>query len=95
FEVYLEKKPDIVITDILMPRLDGLKLSKEIKNISNETKIIISSAYSDTKYLLEAIEIGVFGYIIKPYNKQQIDDILIKCSDSISYEKNWKSINKK
>ncbi|NWF67332.1 MAG: response regulator, partial [Campylobacterales bacterium] len=87
-ELFKIHKPDVVITDILMPRLDGIGLSKEIKKISKDTKIIISSAYSDTSYFQEAIDIGIFGYMMKPFNKSKIEEILAKCAKEITYQKN-------
>jgi DNA-binding response OmpR family regulator len=56
---YHKIKPDIIITDIMMPKMNGLELAKEIKSIDEDIPIIILSAYSHTDMLLEAIEIGV------------------------------------
>jgi two-component system response regulator VanR len=59
-------KPDIVITDIMMPVLDGLSLTREIKNIAKQTPVIILSAFSEKERLLGAIDVGVDKYLIKP-----------------------------
>lgn len=75
-------KPDIVITDIMMPVVDGLMMAKEIKNISKETPIIILSAFSEKERLLEAIDIGIDKYLIKPIDP----DNLLKTIALISKE---------
>jgi len=65
-ELYQKHRPEIVITDIKMPLMNGLEISKAIKNIDKNTKIIIVSAYQDTEYFLDAIDIGVNQFILKP-----------------------------
>ena len=69
---YHKIKPDIIITDIMMPKMNGLELAKEIKSIDEDIPIIILSAYSHTDMLLEAIEIGVKKYFIKPFNPDEL-----------------------
>jgi len=59
-------KPDIVITDILMPIKNGLEMTKEIKEISKDTVVVILSAFSEKDKLLGAIDVGVDKYLIKP-----------------------------
>ena len=63
---YKEQKFDIIITDIEMPRLDGLSMSRQIKEDNFEMPIIVISAYSNTDYLIDAIAIGIDHYILKP-----------------------------
>lgn len=65
-------KPDIVITDILMPILDGLEMSKEIKKMSRETPIIVLSAFSEKERLLKAIDVGIDKYLIKPIDPDEL-----------------------
>lgn len=65
-------KPDIVVTDIMMPVVDGLVMSKEIKHISKQTPIIILSAFSEKERLLEAIDVGIDKYLIKPIDPDQL-----------------------
>ncbi len=65
-------KPDIVITDIMMPICDGLEMSKGIKQISREIPIIILSAFSEKKRLLNAIDIGIDKYLIKPIDPDEL-----------------------
>ena len=72
-EKFLKFLPDIVITDITMPELNGLDMVKEIKKIDSTIPIIILSAYSEKEKLLNAIDVGVIKYFIKPFDP---DDLL-------------------
>ncbi len=86
-DYYKEQKFDIVVSDIQMPIKNGLEMAKEIKEIDMEQEIIITSAYSETSYFLDAISIGVNGYIIKPIDYVQMNQELYKSSIKISYMK--------
>ena len=65
-DLFLRHSPDIVITDIMMPRMNGLEMARSIRGNGRETQIIVITAYSDTNYLLDAIDIGVDKFVIKP-----------------------------
>ncbi|MDO5141537.1 MAG: response regulator [Eubacteriales bacterium] len=68
----LEKRPDIVLTDIRMPFMDGLELSKIIHQKLPETKIIILSGYNEFDYARQAISLGVSDYLLKPVSSEDI-----------------------
>lgn len=74
-----KKRPDIVITDIRMPFMDGLELSRLIKREMPEIKIIILSGYGEFEYAKEAITIGVTEYLLKPINSVE----LMKCLNDV------------
>jgi len=65
-------KPDIVITDILMPIRDGLEMARDIKQISRETPVIALSAFSEKERLLKAIDVGIDKYLIKPIDPDEL-----------------------
>lgn len=65
-------KPDVLITDIKMPFMDGLTLSRLVKKELPEMKIIILSGYDDFQYAREAIGIGINEYLLKPISKDSI-----------------------
>jgi len=75
-ELYAANQYDIVITDIEMPKLNGIEMSKKIKAINPEQDIIITSAYTNPEYFIEAIRTGVSGYIIKPVDFYQVNQLL-------------------
>ncbi|ANE35469.1 two-component system response regulator [Campylobacter iguaniorum] len=64
--------PDIVITDISMPIMDGLDMASGIRNISKDTPIIVLSAFSEKEKLLKAIDVGIDKYIIKPIDMEEL-----------------------
>lgn len=72
-------KPQIVITDICMPGLDGISLIKQGLQYNPETKFLIISGYSDFEYAQEAIKLGVVDYILKPIDQKE----LMKCLEKI------------
>jgi len=60
-----ELKPDIVIMDIVMPKLNGVEATKQIKQASPSTSILILTAYSDIRYIIGLLEVGACGYLLK------------------------------
>ncbi len=81
--VFNEKMPDIVITDIMMPCMDGLKMSEEIRKIDPSAPIIITTAFDQTDYLLRAIETGITNYVLKPVKTETLLTALTRCADEI------------
>jgi len=75
--LYTLHKPDIVLTDINMPKLDGLELVKHIRQNDKKTKIIVLSAYSDQEKLMKAIPLGLFAYLVKPIKGDALKKVLI------------------
>ncbi len=67
-KMYKEFKPDIVISDIQMPIMDGISMSKEILSINPDAKIILTTAFNEAGYLEQAKNIGVSDYVNKPVN---------------------------
>jgi diguanylate cyclase (GGDEF)-like protein len=69
---------DLVITDINMPRMNGLEMSKEIKAINQNVPIIVATAFSNTEYLLEAIDLGIDKYVLKPIDLNKLISMMSK-----------------
>lgn len=76
-EIYTKKKPDIIVADIHMPRLDGLSMIEKIRKTDKETQIIITTAHSDKEKLLQAIELHLVKYLVKPVESKTLKDILL------------------
>lgn len=68
----IRQKPDLLITDIKMPFMDGLTLAKLAKKELPELKIVILSGYDDFNYAKQAISIGVEDYLLKPITKNAL-----------------------
>ncbi len=75
-EIYIQHQPDIVITDIAMPYLNGIEMSRKIKSINPKAQIILTTAFSDSQFLIQSIEIGVNYYLLKPIQKKQLVDTI-------------------
>jgi len=82
-EIFKKEKPDIVISDLRMPNMDGIELSKEIRKIDKICPIVITTAFSDLETILEAVDIGIDKYVLKPINTKELvealEEVAIKC----------------
>lgn len=76
---------DLIITDILMPQMNGLEMARRVRHADRDQKIIIVSAHYETDYFSEAIRIGVDGFVVKPVEPQQLFDALYKAAQSIRH----------
>lgn len=75
-ELYHQHKPDIIITDISMPIMDGIEMIRTIRQSNKHIPIMINSAFSDQHYLLESIYLGVDRYTVKPIRQDEFLDAL-------------------
>ena len=82
-----ETKPDVLITDIKMPFMDGLQLSKIIREHMPWIKIIILSGHDEFEYAQSAIKLGVTEYLLKPISAQDLKNVLINLSSMLDREK--------
>ena len=85
--LFREKRPELVITDIRMPVLDGLGMAKAIKALDPDVKIIITSAHGDTPSLLAAIDSDVDAYVMKPLETGKLLAAMTKCAEVIEYRR--------
>ena len=76
-------RPDVLITDIKMPFMDGLELSRLVKKTLPRTRIIVLSGYNEFEYAKEAIKIGISDYLLKPVSSAGLIDALKKAADEI------------
>ena len=74
---------DLVITDIQMPKMNGLELTKSIYNYNSSQTIIVISAHNESHYLLEFVNIGIEYFIVKPFDIEEIMNVLYKSSRKI------------
>ncbi len=85
-EVYKNQKPDIIISDIQMPRVDGLEMAKKIRQNDKKTPIIIATAHTQNNYLLKAVELQLIKYIVKPVTGKKLKDALNLACEHLSIE---------
>jgi len=88
-EIYNENEPDIVITDILMPQMDGIQLIEKLRQDNREIAFIIISGYDEFAYAQSAMRLNVFDYLLKPFLPQQLADVLLKVKESIDRRRNF------
>jgi DNA-binding response OmpR family regulator len=104
--LFKKLKPDIVITDIMMPRMSGLEMAQELRKLNPDIHIIVLSAFSEKEKLLSAIDIGINKYFLKPFDTDELldyiqsitpklSDRLIKLDDGFVFNKSTNSLYKK
>lgn len=76
YKIYEDKKPDLIITDIKMPKLNGIDLLKKIRQRDSKVRVIITSAHTDLDYMLDAAELHLVKYIIKPITEDKLTKAL-------------------
>lgn len=91
-ETFKNNQIDLIITDIQMPKMNGLEMSYAIREIDKEAKIIITTAFNDTEYLMEAIKLNLGNYITKPLDLNYLIKIMIESAKNILLEKENKQI---
>jgi len=91
---FLECSPDIIITDIQMPIQNGLEMIQEIRKNNQDIPIIVTSAFNDNNYLLQAINLGVEYYLIKPILLEKLETKLNKIIKQIFQERELLSYKK-
>ncbi len=87
YALYEKKKPDIIITDIHMPRLDGLSMIEKIRKKDLQTKIIVTTAHSEKEKLIQAIELHLVKYLVKPVQSDEIKDLILSLVDELREKK--------
>ena len=83
---------DIVISDIRMPFLDGLEITRLAKEQRPETKIILISGYDDFRYAREALKLGASDYLLKPINEEELIALLKRTVEQLQVQKQQESI---
>lgn len=89
-ELILSRNPDIVIVDINIPFINGIELSKKVRESNPAIKIIIVTGYGEFEYAREAIEAGVLKYLLKPIDSKELVQVLVKAQKEIDEEKKTK-----
>jgi len=86
YALYVEHSPDLIISDIKMPKLSGLALATKIRQSDKHIPIILATAHTETEYLLKAIELQLIKYIIKPITADKLQEALTLACDILKDE---------
>lgn len=82
-----EHRPDIIITDIRMPGMDGLELAAFAKQRLSFCKVIVITGYQDFSYAKQCVRLGVFEYILKPLDNEELSDVVARAADELGRER--------
>lgn len=78
FQIVKMERPDIVITDIRMPKMSGLDLICRSRELNKDTRFVVISGYTDFEYAHRALQYGVDDYLLKPVNEKELNDVMRK-----------------
>ena len=95
YEIFKKEKPDLILSDIKMPVINGLDMINKIRQEDKSVRIIIMSAYGESKYFINAIETGVKGFLIKPIKNDHLTKIVSEQANDILLERKLKLAEKK
>lgn len=77
-------KPNLIVTDVKMPQMDGLQFSSEVKKVMPETEIVILSGHDNFSFAQTAVRLGASDYLLKPIKKKDFEEMLQKAAERIS-----------
>jgi len=87
FDIFKNKKPHIIITDIKMTKTSGIDLIKRIRQMDKRCQIVILTAFTDTQYLLDAVELNLVKYLVKPIRHDKMYSVLNQCAINLKEKK--------
>lgn len=92
-KLYEEKAPNIILLDINLPGMNGIDLAQTIRQKDRQTRIIISTAYTDKAFLLKAVELELTRYLVKPITSEELVDAFSKAADEYAQLNNTKFVD--
>lgn len=87
YDIYLEKKPDVVMLDIEMPNMSGIQVAEKIREKDKNVKIVFLTAYTDKDFLLKAVPLNLVDYLVKPLNGVDLQALLKKTFEELEKDK--------
>lgn len=95
YEKAVAEKPDIIVTDIRMPEMDGLEMIRELKKAGCSAEFIVLSGYAEFSYAKKAIELGVRDFITKPVDEKELSETITRvCGEIATRRKTQDSLGK-
>lgn len=90
-ESYRIYKPDLIITDIMMPVMDGLEMVEHIRQKDTDVRLVILSAYGEAEYFMDAIKIGVNSFLLKPVETKKLTSLVVELGKGILLKREVKA----
>lgn len=94
-KILQKTKIDLIITDIRMPKMDGITLVKQIQNLPDKPFVIVVSGYDDFNYAVEALRQGVRDYLLKPIEREKFTAVILSVQEEIQNRKEEKQVTEK
>ena len=88
FEIFKNENIDLVMTDLTMPKMDGLNLIKKVRSIDYNQHVIVLTAHNSSTNLIETIDLQLDGFLLKPIKMGKMLELLLKVTHVINLEKN-------
>ncbi|OFR39729.1 DNA-binding response regulator, partial [Streptococcus sp. HMSC071H03] len=86
-------QPDIVLTDINMPHISGIKLAQLVKEQYPSVHIIFLTGYDDFDYALSAVKLGADDYLLKPFSREDVETMLLKVKEKLDKERKQQQVH--
>ncbi|KAF0215185.1 MAG: multi-sensor signal transduction histidine [Geobacteraceae bacterium] len=93
--IYKDVTPDIVITEIGLPFMNGLEMATQIRALNAKAQIILTTAHRDTDHFLDAINIGITAYLLKPVDTDSLFAALDKCMENVKAERELQELTER
>ncbi len=84
---FINNTPDLIMTDIRMPKLNGIEMTRELRKTNPDVPIVVLSAFNDNNILLDSVDLGISKYVLKPFKKETMIRTLTSVVESINSKK--------
>lgn len=92
-EMATRLKPDIILLDVVMPKVSGIEALKSIRMVMHDVFVLMVTANTDQEVVAEAVKSGISGYIIKPFNAKKVLDTVEKVVEKVRTNRKQKAAN--
>lgn len=92
-EMAMRLKPDIILLDVVMPKVSGIEALKSIRMVMHDVFVLMVTANTDQEVVAEAVKSGISGYIIKPFNAKKVLDAVEKVVEKVRANRKQKAAN--
>ncbi len=92
---FKKHRPDIIVSDIKMPEMDGIEMIREVRKLDDKVKIVLVSGHQETDYFIQSIKMGIAGYLLKPVDQKQFKKIISDLVNNILLDRKIKETEKK